>query len=452
MSPTFQFTEEESKEPVVSVSELNALVAHCIETRVPALWVSGEVRGFTRAASGHWYFTLKDRNSEITCAMFRGANYRVNFVPKIGDYLEVFGRVTIYQPRGTYQLIAEAMRYAGQGSLYEQFLRLKEKLQLEGLFNIEHKKAISRINPSIAVVTSLKAAALKDVLTTLKRRAPYARVTVYATPVQGEDAPPQIIEALRKADASNADVVLLVRGGGSLQDLWAFNDEEVARAIFAMVKPVIVGVGHESDVTIADWVADFRAATPTAAAEHATENARVLLAELDSVTKNLSQAWLMQLQKLAQKVDMTTGELVHPLERIMREAERVRMQQQSMTDIFRHRFEKYQSMLQLLQKGLVNPVVSLNQAFERQQSLDRDLTDMMRRKLGQLQDALATTADLLIELSPQSILKKGYSYVTDTQGRVIKRAADVHKKDLAQIHWLDGRTDVVVHQVVLDEQ
>lgn len=452
MSPTFQFTEEESKERVVSVSELNALVAHCIETRVPALWVSGEVRGFTRAASGHWYFTLKDRNSEITCAMFRGANYRVNFVPKIGDHLEVFGRVTIYHPRGTYQLIAEAMRYAGQGSLYEQFLRLKEKLQLEGLFNIEHKKAISRINPSIAVVTSLKAAALKDVLTTLKRRAPYARVTVYATPVQGEEAPPQIIEALRKADASNADVVLLVRGGGSLQDLWAFNDEGVARAIFAMAKPVIVGVGHESDVTIADWVADFRAATPTAAAEHATENARVLLAELDSVTKNLSQAWQMQLQKLAQKVDMTTGELVHPLERIMREAERVRMQRQNMTDIFRHRFEKYQSMLQLLQKGLVNPVVSLNQAFERQQSLDRDLTDMMRRKLVQSQDAFATTADLLIELSPQSILKKGYSYVTDTQGRVIKRATDVREKDHAQIHWLDGRTDVVVHQVVLDEQ
>ena len=452
MSPTFQFTEEESKERVVSVSELNALVAHCIETRVPALWVSGEVRGFTRAASGHWYFTLKDRNSEITCAMFRGANYRVTFVPKIGDHLEVFGRVTIYQPRGAYQLIAEGMRYAGQGSLYEQFLRLKEKLQHEGLFNIEHKKVIARINPLIAVVTSLKAAALKDVLTTLKRRAPYARVTVFATPVQGEEAPPQIIEALQKADASDAGVVLLVRGGGSLQDLWAFNDEGVARAIFGMTKPVIVGVGHESDVTIADWVADFRAATPTAAAEHATESARVLSAELDSVSENLSQAWLMQLQSLSQKVDMTTGELIHPLERIRREAERVTMQRLTLTDIFRHRFEKYLSMLQLLQRGLVNPIVSVNQAFERQQSLDRDLTDLMRRKLLQSQDSLATTADLLVELSPQNILKKGYSYVTDSQGRVIKRAADLSEKELAQIHWLDGRGDVIVHKVVLDEQ
>ena len=212
------FSTPQSTPTIWTVSELNRSVARCLEANFPSLWVKGEIRGLTMATSGHWYFTLKDEFSEVSCAMFAGANRRVGFRPKTGDHVEVRGRVSLYAPRGSYQLVVDAMRHEGLGALYARYLELKARLQAEGLFDASRKKRIPRINFKIAVVTSLKAAALHDVIKTLRLRAPYADLTVYPTAVQGVEAPLQIVNALQQAENSDAGVVLLVRGGGSLQD------------------------------------------------------------------------------------------------------------------------------------------------------------------------------------------------------------------------------------------
>ena len=250
------------------MSELNRTVARSLERHFPPLRVRGELASLTRATSGHWYFTLKDRAAQVRCVMFRSRNVLVDFVPREGDDLELIGGVTLYEARGEFQLGVESMRRAGQGQLFEQFLRLKERLAREGLFDEAVKRRLPRLPSAIGIVTSLQAAALHDIVTTLRRRAPYVRLIVYPVPVQGQGAGARIARMLATVSArAQVDVVILARGGGSIEDLWAFNEEAVARAVRACAIPVIVGVGHESDFTIADFAADVRAPTPTAAAE-----------------------------------------------------------------------------------------------------------------------------------------------------------------------------------------
>ncbi|MGA0844823.1 MAG: exodeoxyribonuclease VII large subunit, partial [Arenicellales bacterium] len=253
---------------VMTVSQLNQTVGRLLERSFPLTWVAGELSNVTRAASGHWYFTLKDAGAQVRAVMFRGRAQYVDFSPREGDKVEVRATVGLYAARGDFQLNVENMRRAGVGNLYEAFLRLKSKLAAEGLFDQERKRALPVFPRTIGVVTSPQAAALRDILTALRRRVPHIQIVLYPTAVQGDGSAEKIAAAIQAAsDRSECDLLLVCRGGGSLEDLWSFNDERVARAIFYCAVPVISGVGHETDVTIADFVADLRAPTPTAAAE-----------------------------------------------------------------------------------------------------------------------------------------------------------------------------------------
>jgi exodeoxyribonuclease VII large subunit len=297
----------------LSVSELNRAVARSLERGFAPVRVRGELASLTRAASGHWYFTLKDRAAQVRCVMFRSRNVLVDFAPSEGDDLELVGSVGLYEARGEFQLGVESMQRAGQGRLFEQFLRLKERLAAEGLFDQAAKRPIPRVPSRIGVVTSLRAAALHDIVTTLRRRAPYVRVIVYPVPVQGQGAGGRVARMLRTVSArAEVQVVILARGGGSIEDLWAFNKEAVARAVRACAVPVIVGVGHESDFTIADFAADLRAPTPTAAAELAAPDRDGLLQSVRHRWARVRQLASARMRAHTQRVDFAVRALAAP--------------------------------------------------------------------------------------------------------------------------------------------
>jgi exodeoxyribonuclease VII large subunit len=301
----------------VSVSELLRSVRDVLERRFPLLWVRGELTNLSRAPSGHLYFTLKDAAAQVDCVMFRSRLAALDWAPQNGAQVEARALVTLYEPRGRFQLTVENLRPAGLGALYERFLRLKEKLTREGLFDAAAKRDLPEQPRCIGVVTSRSAAALRDVLTTLARRNAAVPIIVYPAPVQGEGAAERIAAALATANRrAECDVLLLVRGGGSLEDLWAFNEESVARAIRASRIPVVVGVGHETDVTIADFAADRRAATPTAAAELASRSREEVLARVAECARCLSRETRRRLQYAAQSLDALARRVVHPAERV----------------------------------------------------------------------------------------------------------------------------------------
>src|SRR5207248_2021079 len=313
--------------PVVTVSELLRSVRDTLERRFPLLWVRGELSNLSRAPSGHRYFTLKDRGAQVDCVMFRSRAAALETELREGMQVEAQVLVSLYEPRGRFQLTVEALRPAGLGPLYERFLRLKEKLEREGLFDPAAKRELPTHPRTIGVITSLAAAALRDVLTTLRRRNAAVAVIVYPAPVQGEGAAARIAGALATASArAECELLLLVRGGGSIEDLWPFNEESVARAIRSSTIPVLVGVGHESDFTIADFAADRRAPTPTAAAELATPARLELLKNLEACARCLSREMRRRLQYAMQSLDGCAKRLVHP-------AERLRRSQQSLTQL-----------------------------------------------------------------------------------------------------------------------
>ncbi len=312
---------------VWSVGALVLAVADALATRFAACTVRGELSGFSRAASGHCYFTLKDAEgaqASLRCAMFRRAAGLLDFAPRDGLQVELRGRVAVYEPRGELQFVAEAMRPLGAGSLYEQFLALKAKLEAEGLFDPARKRSLPRYPQRIGVVSSLGAAALQDVLVALARRAPQVAVIVYPSLVQGSDAPAALVQALAQAaQRRETEVLILARGGGSLEDLWAFNDERVVRAVAASPIPLVCGVGHETDVTLADFAADLRAPTPTAAAELAAPAAAELLLDLRSQARSLSRAVERILQARGQGLDRLVPRLGQPTSRVAAQTRRL---------------------------------------------------------------------------------------------------------------------------------
>lgn len=442
------FDEPIAQEPaVLTVTALNRRVAQLLQSEFGSIWVRGEIRGFMQAASGHWYFTLKDEGAEVRCAMFAGSNRRLGFYPKTGDKVEVRARVSLYQPRGDYQLVVDGMRRAGLGNLYEQFLRLKEKLQREGLFDTERKKPIPKMALRIGVVTSLQAAALRDVITTLSRRAPYAKIVIYPSSVQGEDAPVELIEALRVADdRQEVDVLLLVRGGGSLQDLWAFNDEGVARQIAAMSIPVIAGVGHESDTTIADWVADCRAATPTAAAEMATVAIDVLLRHQSTLEDYLAQMFDSRFQSFVQRLDWAQSQLRTPEELLAREKARLASTDRALEDAMAMGLAKKQERLRLAEQARTHACPNcssetIERLKNRLDTLFSQRLQMETARLGQLQVVLQET-------DPKALLKRGYSMVTDEKGRVIQSVTNLQAGDAITIVMSDGTVASEVKRIV----
>ena len=351
---------------ILSVGDLNRAIAASLEDRFDTVWVSGEISNFKAYDSGHWYFSLKDAEGQIRCVMFRGRNGQVGFMPQSGDLVEVSASLGMYVPRGDIQLTIQTLRRAGMGGLYEAFLKLKAKLAKEGLFDDDRKREIPTHPRSIGIITSPQAAALKDVLSTLARRAPHIPVVIYPTLVQGPDAPAGIIAALKAAEKEKAvDVILLVRGGGSIEDLWAFNDEQLAYAIADSSIPVVSGVGHETDFTIADFVADLRAPTPTGAAELAAPRRDQMLQELDAIMQALLQRVNQRVEREAQTLDQLALRLSHALPNPDRMREQIQGWQQRLNqawsvrvDSWKRNQSHYQSQLEML-----NPQRTLERGY-----------------------------------------------------------------------------------------
>jgi exodeoxyribonuclease VII large subunit len=393
---------------IIGVGDLNRTIAGVLEAHVGNVWVRGEISNFKAYDSGHWYFSLKDAEGQIRCVMFRGRNGQVGFVPKDGDLIEVAANLGVYVPRGDLQLNVGMMRRAGQGGLYEAFLKLKEKLATEGLFDESKKRPLPKHPKAIGVITSAQAAALKDVLSTLERRAPHIPIILYPSLVQGVDAPPALISALNRAytNAKQGDieVILLVRGGGSIEDLWCFNDEQLARVIAESPVPIVSGVGHETDFTIADFVADLRAPTPTGAAELATPNRDALLQDLDVLAQRMSVRVTQRIDKEAQRLDQLSLRLNHALPN---------------PDRMRDKAEQLSARLnQAWQVGM--------QAYRQRHQAWRNHLEL---------------------LSPQRTLDRGYAVLQDEEGHAIKSAQQIQATQTYELRLAKDWSDVTVSEV-----
>jgi len=420
---------------VWSVGALVLAVADALAARFSTCTVRGELSGFSRATSGHCYFTIKDADgaqASLRCAMFRRAAGLLDFAPRDGLRVELRGRVAVYEPRGELQFVVEAMRTLGAGSLYEQYLALKAKLDAEGLFDAARKRDLPRYPQSIGVICSLGAAALHDVLTTLARRAPQVHVVVYASLVQGADAPAALVAALALAGRRReVDTLILARGGGSLEDLWAFSDERVVRAVAASPIPLVCGVGHETDVTLADFAADLRAPTPTAAAELAAPVRDELLAQLDGLARRAQRQMRQRLDREAQRLDQRALQLARPAESLARRAQQLQA-------------------LQARQRQALRAVLRV-----RGEALPR-LSDRLRRaRAGVLAHAglrLSVLAGRLEALDPGRVLARGYAWVTDASGRAVISAQAVEVGQTLVTVWHDGRAQTEVTTIERDRQ
>ena len=390
------------KNRVYSVHELNFSVKHLLENNMPMLWVRGEISNFVCAASGHWYFSLKDEQAQVRCAMFRHKSQYLDWQPKNGVQVEVLALATLYEARGEFQLTVEQLRPAGLGALYEAFERLKRKLEAEGLFNTARKRPLPPLPTQIGIVTSPQAAALHDALTTLARRMPGTPIVLYPTPVQGEGAAQKIAQAIRLANQrAECDVLLLCRGGGGIEDLWAFNEEAVARAIAASHIPVVSGVGHETDFTIADFVADQRAATPTAAAQLIVPERQELLQLLRQTEQRLARAMQRQAERVMQQLDLLQHRLVHPAQRLQQQAQH----------------------LGHLHRRLYMAGPNLTQLGARSTEQGRRLLESMQRTLERHHTRLHGLRQHLLHLDPQQVLARGYSMVRDERGAIVSGSA-----------------------------
>ena len=412
--------------PVLTVSELNRLVRLSVERSLPVTWIGGEISNLTRAPSGHWYFSLKDANASVRCAMFRNRNQFVDWRPENGMRVEVMAQATIYEARGEYQLGVEAMRRAGLGALYEAFQRLKEKLEREGLFDPARKRPLPESPTMIGVVTSPQAAALGDVLTTLRRRWPGARVIIYPTPVQGRGAAERIAEAISTASArQECDVLLLVRGGGSIEDLWSFNEEVVARAIAACNLPLIAGIGHETDFTIADLVADQRAPTPTGAAHMATPDRLDVLRRIAGLAGALQQLTRYRLNNLAQRLDSLARRVRHPASRLEAQAGHLHHLERRLRLAQNNRLVSLRQTTARHAARLSRAIPQLTRKRELIGELARRLENALRAKLARDIQCIAGLSAQLGQLNPEGVLARGYAIVRTKDGKIVRDQRNV---------------------------
>lgn len=389
---------------ILTVTELNRLARNILEQNFLLFWVSGEVSNFTLAASGHWYFSLKDAGAQVRCVMFKGRNSYLDFTLREGDKIEARCTVTLYEARGDFQLTVEFVQRAGLGALFEAFEKLKNKLMLEGLFDATIKQVLPKHPKQIGIITSADAAALRDVLTTLKRRMPNIPIIIYPTPVQGKGAAEHIATAINTANArAECDVLIICRGGGSIEDLWQFNEEIVVRAIANCTIPTISGVGHETDFTICDFVADMRAPTPTAAAELATPSRDALLNSLNQLKQHLAKNMQFALSRRAQTLDYLARRLISPLQQI---------EQQKMQ--------------------LVQMAYRLNACLNQQ--------------LKTKQHHLLRLSQNLQHLNPQAVLTRGYAFVQNKLGIIIGGSDQLQKGDEVMLTFGVGQADATINK------
>jgi exodeoxyribonuclease VII large subunit len=438
---------------VYSVSELNRETKRLLASHFMTVQVLGEISNLSTPSSGHLYFTLKDSQAQIRCAMFKGQQLRLRFKPTNGNQVIVTAQVSLYEPRGDYQLVVEHLEEAGDGALRLAFERLKTKLLQEGLFAAERKRELPLIPKQIGVITSPSGAAVHDILTVLKRRFPAIPVLIYPVAVQGEAAKTEIVRALETANRQKSvDVIILGRGGGSLEDLWAFNEEIVARAIAASEIPVISAVGHEVDVTIADFVADFRAATPSAAAEHAVPHQEEWLNGFYGYERQLSQLMQRQISQEKQLLAWLDKalQLQHPGQKLQRNAQRLDELEQRINQAMQRKLRDLQQQLAIGNHKLKqqNPATTIaayqQQLVYFQQRLERAITV----KLAKLHSRQAAISQTLHAVSPLATLERGYAIVQrQADGQIIKDAAQVSVGDMLLTRVAQGRVLSEVKEV-----
>lgn len=428
---------------ILSISQLNHSAKQLLENRFANIWLVGEVSNFVRPASNHWYFTLKDNNAQVRAAMFRGNNRNCQILPKNGMQVIVQARLSLYEPRGDYQLIVEQLEEAGDGLLKQQYEQLKNQLDAEGLFAQQHKKPLPRSIHKVGIITSATGAAIRDIISVLQRRAPQLEVIIYPSSVQGDEAVPQLIRMLTLAQQRNeVDVIILGRGGGSLEDLWCFNHQDLAHAIYDCHLPIVSAVGHEIDITICDFVADLRAATPSAAAELVSPDTQAMNKQIDYYHKALNQAIMTCINTCQQKAQLLEQKLLllHPQNVLNQHAQKLDEYQLKLTNLIQQQFHYRQQHLDHLQHRFKLSQSKLNLLHKHSQCdhLFSRLKQLMQLKLQQDKQAIATLTNALDIISPLATLSRGYSITLNDQQHVIQSSKDVKSGDILNTRVHDG--------------
>lgn len=433
---------------IIPVSELNQSVSTLLERAIPLIWISGEVSNFTRATSGHCYFTLKDANAQVRAVMFRHRAQYADFLPRNGDQIEVRALVTLYAPRGDFQLNIEGIRRAGVGNLYEAFLKRKAKLEAAGFFSTENKLRLPIFPKTIGIITSPQAAALQDVLTTFSRRAQHVKLHIYPSPVQGEGAATKIAAAIKKASLSgDCDLLLLCRGGGSLEDLWSFNEEVVAKAISTSTTPIITGIGHETDVTIADFVADLRAATPTAAAELACRSQDTWLQELDTLTMRLQRGLQHHTHLATKNLTRISHSLINPETRINQEKVRISTYASRLNQHVPHSIFRAKQQLTNIKARLKAQFPDIIQESEKLNRQECRLQLGMMNRIKQAQQKTSHLEMQLNMLNPERTLARGYAIVQNHDGTILTSPNELHDGQSLEIKLAKGSATITAQKV-----
>jgi exodeoxyribonuclease VII large subunit len=390
---------------IFSITEINKLVKDLLQDNFPSIWVKGEISNFIEASSGHWYFSLKDDGAQVRCTMFRGKNNQVKWIPKNGDLIEAQCNIGLYEQRGDYQLNVSSLQQAGLGKLFEEFNQLKQKLNEEGLFDEEQKKLLPPHPNSIGVITSPDTSVLRDIITTLNRRNKSLKVIIYPTPVQGKMAPQGIISAIKSANQrGEVDILILCRGGGSIEDLWSFNDESVAREIFLSRLPIISAIGHQTDITISDFVADLRAPTPTAAAEIISTSYEELLEDLEYFKSNLFNIIQNKIEQLTQRIDF-------------------------------------------LEKGLVSPAQKIASQLDLVLALRNRMQVTISSQLEKYREQIKSYKQNLSHLNPNEILSRGYSIILSHNKKIINNASAMSVSDKIKIKFYKGIAEASITKI-----
>lgn len=438
----------ETQPPTLSPSQLNRQARSLLESHFSFVWIEGELSNLARPSSGHWYFTLKDDKAQVRCAMFKSHNQRLRFSPNNGDQVRLRARVSLYEGRGEFQLIGEFMEPAGAGALQARFEELRDQLRQEGLFDADSKRPLPRSVAHLAVITSPTGAALQDILHVLARRNPSIRVSILPVAVQGASAAGEIRQALLDANVyaksrpdCDFDAVIIARGGGSLEDLWAFNDEALARAIVASELPVVSGVGHEVDVTIADFAADARAPTPSAAAELLSEDQEELLTQLEHFRQRLNRAASHRLERVSLNIDQLRARLRHPGDRLREQSQRLDDLEGRLQRAMNQRLEQAKRDQRLYGERLLarSPLRRITLSKEQLHRQETALTAAMGQKLSWHRQALERRQQVLKSLNPLAILDRGYAIISNELGGVIRSSEEAEDHQTVYARLAKGR-------------
>lgn len=440
----------------LTVSQLNRRARQLLETHLPLVWVEGEISNFSRPGSGHWYLTLKDEHAQVRCAMFRNRNNLVRFVPENGSHVLIRCRVSIYEGRGDFQLIIEHMEEAGYGALQRQFDELKQRLSQEGLFSEEYKLSLPSLPKRIGLVTSPTGAAIKDILSILKRRFPAIPVTLYPSIVQGKTAARELADQIARANGiatdseQRCDVLLLSRGGGSIEDLWAFNEEQLARAIYDSDIPIVSAVGHETDFTIADFVADYRAATPSAAAEILSPDGQQLLANFEGYEQLLNDTILQRINTSNQHVDYLNRRLRHPGEKLTYQQTQLKSLELRLKQAVLANLNEQSHLIDSLESKINqnHPNQQLDHLKLQVKTLDQRLVGGMKNLMNQKQQRWKNSVQLLNTVSPLNTLQRGYAIVLDENQHVVRSVSDKTPGDKVSPKLMDGSLLCTIDKII----